>query len=247
MKPFLLVPLLFLIACDQKASQPAQEASNPSFVAQKVPHSTENPPITFTPLDGAAILVGADISLLDEKLNVLKTLPEGTLTSILGISDSLFQPGADYCDAFRYVHLDVDGIQGMVDGRNVFHLSDSDQDTSFSYSNTSFTIKTTTFFGIGPADDDGLSFCSKFQNPVVLIDHDAGTSKLVPVSRSTPDDYASSSFLELVNSDMAYDEIERIEPIDGGVRLTIRRKFQEGHATFKVELMIDGSEYKAAY
>lgn len=211
--------------------------------------------LTFNELSGQAILLGENIAILDLNLDKFSTLEEGTLVSMLGISDSLFQTPDDYCNAFHYVKISVDNKELLVDGRNIYQLFDSyntsGQYTSFNFQEKEFELKTTLFFGIGATDDDGLTFCSNYYEPIVLLEKTSNTTKLVHLVKNGISSEASwkdeFNYFVLMANDGALDSIENIEEISNGVILTIKREFQEGWNRYHVKLLLDKSEYHAEY
>ncbi|NQY10495.1 MAG: hypothetical protein HRT71_13410 [Flavobacteriales bacterium] len=214
-----------------------------------------NNPASFNSnVSGQAILIGEAIQLLDSDLAHSKKvtmLKEGTLVSLLAISDSLFRPTQDFCDAFNYVQIVTKSDTGFVDGRNVYKIEDSNQDTSFSYRNTIYNLKTTSFFGIGVTYDDGLSFCSKYNQPAIIVNNSNSETSLIKMIKN--DLYAEASlnsdfdFFELRADAGALDKIKSIKSFEDGVVLTIKREFQEAWNEYEVKLILYKNEYSAEY
>ena len=152
MKRLLYIFPILLASCGQTSNK-AQEQT-PEVIKEKLESSEksfEKKTITFKGHKGRAVLIGEKIDVLDNELQSVMTLNESSIVEILGLSDSLFQKTDDYCDAFRYVKIKTDSQNGIIDGRNVYQLTESQQDTSFNYNDKKIDIKTTSFFGIGVA------------------------------------------------------------------------------------------------
>lgn len=214
-------------------------------------NSPKNKNITFKEITGEAVLIGKNITLHDTELNKIRTSEEGTVVKLRGVSDSLFLKTDDYCDAFKYVKIEGDSIDLLVDGRNVYQISNSKQDTSFQYQNKEYELKATSFYGVGFANDDGLTFCSKYYEPVVLTEKESGHPKLISLLKNNILKEATRNnefnFLELQDNDQARDKIEKIEIVETGVILTIKREFQEGWNTIQVRLILNSTDYQSEY
>lgn len=252
MKRLLYILPILIASCGQTSNK-AQEQT-PEVIKEQIESSEksfEKKTITFKGHKGRAVLIGEKIDVLNNELQSVTTLNEGSIVEIVGLSDSLFQITDDYCDAFRYVKIKTDSQKGIIDGRNVYQLTESRQDTSFSYNDKEFDIKTTTFFGIGVDDDDGLTFCSKYYEPVVLIESDSNQPKLIEIIKNDISKEASwkddFKYFELMANDGAYDKIKAIEQTESGVILTIKREFQEGWNEFQIQLQLSEKTYRAEY
>lgn len=214
-------------------------------------HPTENKEITFKEISGTAVLIGDQIVKLDEHLNMVSRDKEGAIVTLKGLSENLFQNTDDYCDAFKYVKIASSAGDRIVDGRNVYQIVNSDQNASFTYRNNEYELKATSFFGIGVSDDEGLTFCEKYHTPVVLIDKSANNPRLVQLINTAisnePTGKKEFKYFELIENDMAYDSIEKVDVVENGVILTVKRELQEGWNRFQVKLLLDEKEYRAEY
>ena len=226
-----------------------------SFMACKATNATNQVNLTFNDQSGQAILLGENIDILDINLNKVSTLKEGTVVNMLGISDSLFQKTNDYCNSFRYVKISLDRKEFLVNGRNIYQIGNlydtNGQDTLFNFQDKEFELKTTSFFGIGVADDDGLTFCSNYYEPIVLFDKKLNSTKFVHLSKNDVSSEATwkdeFDYFILMANDGALDKIENIEEVSNGVILTIKREFQEGWNRYRVKFVLDRGEYHAEY
>ncbi|NHN26197.1 hypothetical protein FIA58_010960 [Flavobacterium jejuense] len=237
-----IIPILFA-SCGQtsnNAQEQTFEASKKQVESSE--KSFENGTVTFKEHDGIAVLIGDKIDILNNELQEETTLNESSIVEIVGISESQYQKTDDYCDAFRYVKIKTDSQNGIIDGRNVYQLTESKQDTSFNYKDKKFDFMTTSFYGIGVADDDGLTFCSKYYEPIVLNESGSNQPKLIEIIKNDFSKEASWSddfkYFELMANDGAYDKIKMIEQTENGVVLTIKREFQEGWNEFQVQFTL---------
>jgi hypothetical protein len=208
--------------------------------------------MTFNDLSGQAILVGGNVDILDLNLNKTSTLEEGSLVYILGISDSLFQETDDFCDAFHYVKISIDSKEMLVDGRSIYQiLGSTGQDTLIKFRDKEFELKTTSFFGIGASNEDGLTFCNKYYEPIVLIERKSNTTRFIQLIKNNISKEATwkheFDYFVLMANDGASDKIENIEETSDGIILTIKREFQEGWNNSRVKITLDQADYHAEY
>ena len=252
MKRLIYILPIVIASCGQ-TSDKAQEKA-PEIIKEQIEpseKSSEKKAITFKGYQGEGVLIGKKIEVLDSELQSKTILNEGSIVKILGLSDSLFQKTDDYCDAFKYVKIKTDSQKGIIDGRNIYQLTESQQDTSFNYNDKKFDIKTTSFFGIGVTDHDGLTFCSKYFEPVLLIKSDSNQPKLIEIIKNDISKEASWKddfrYFELMANDGAYDKIIKIEQAENGIILTIKREFQEGWNEYEVQLNLSEEHYEAEY
>lgn len=246
-----LLPLLFL-ACQPTASKNQEQSFTDQEASSKASENRNiKETITFQRLEGQAILIGHSIDALNPELQNEFTLKEGALVKIIGVSDSLFQETEDYCDAFNYLKIKYKDAVGIIDGRNVYPITASQQDTFFNFNGLDFELLTTSFFGIGMADEDGLTFCNKYKEPVVLVDATSKQTTLIELVKNEIATEASwhdsFNYFELMANDGAFDKITQITPIEKGVVLTVKREFQEGWNLYEVELNLTDQPYKAEY
>ncbi len=231
-KILLLLPFIALIACS----------------------STEKKEIFQDNLSGQAILIGPKIELLNESLKPFeseKTLKEGTFVTLLGISDSVFQNTTDYCDAFNYIKIKSESVTGIIDGRNVYKVSNTLPNSSFQINNVAYHLKTTSFYGIGALNEEGLSYCSKFNQPIVIVNTSNNTKSLIHLLKNNFNKKITQNkgfeYFEFRADDGASDMIQAIKPIENGVVLSIKRGLQEGWSEYDVKLIIEDNNYKAEY
>lgn len=234
MKRLLYIFPILLASCGQPRNTPQNQIYSVNLEKTKTPEKCiEKKIINFKEYKGKAILIGEKIEFLNNEFQVIKTLKEKTIVEIVGLSDSLFQKTEEYCDAFRYVKIRTDSQNGIIDERNIYQIVESTQDTFFNYKDRKFDIKTTSFFGISVANEEGLTFCSKYFEPVVLIENKSNLPRLIEIIKNDITEKVSwkkdFKYLELMANDGAYDKIKRIEKTDNSIILTIKRNFQDGY------------------
>ena len=192
---------------------------------------------TFFPFNGKGILIGEKITLLDSSLNAIKDISDlnESFVDITAISDSLYKKNEkdDYCEKFKYVKIKSKDFEGIIDGRLIFEPVKSLQNKK----HNDIELITTSYFGIGFSDKDGLTFCSE-NTPVILVDKKSGNEVLIHMIKNK---YYQSKFdyFQLETSDGAYDEIIEIKEAAGKYRLQIKTEYQEGGALFTVEIRKD--------
>ncbi len=205
--------------------------------------------ITFQKVNGKAIVIGEKVNILNKTLQTKTTLKGNSIVEIVGVSDSLFQKTEDYCDAFRYVKIKDEN--GLIDGRKVYKLTGSEQDTSFNFKDNTFHLTATTFFGIGVSDEDGITFCSKYFEPIAITNSKLNQTRFIKLIENELSLKVAWSdnceYLELMANDGAYDKVIKIEESKKGVILTIEREFQEGYNEYQVELNLTEETYTAEY
>tara|TARA_Y100001954_G_scaffold236804_1_gene298534 strand:+ start:51 stop:773 length:723 start_codon:yes stop_codon:yes gene_type:complete len=205
--------------------------------------------IPFHANESEAIIVGDSVTLLNNNLEPISTIKENSIVKITHISDSLVNNSKDYCNAFKWVKIKQEELEGILDGRRVYKINSSKQDTSFVYKKTKFSLTTTKFFGIGVADEDGLTFCDKYYEPIILTNESTGKSELIEVGKNKFHEEAywnhPFKYFELMANDGAYDKIQYIKETKDGVILKIKRELQEGWNHFEINLILNQEKPKA--
>lgn len=209
-----------------------------------------NPMFKETKMQG--ILIGSNIELLNNELKVIGNISNlsGDIVNITGVSDSLYNLSKDICDSFWYVKIKGNGKEGIVDGRQVFKIVESNQDTSFIFKNYDFRILTTDFLGLGVEYQGDLMGCPVDQ-PVLIKDFKndfLGLVKLKPNEYSRKANWDNEyPYFELRNDDGTYDKIDSISTDGTKIRLKIHRTFQEGENDYEVQLSFANDKYTAEY
>lgn len=210
------------------------------------------PSVTFKNTEGQAILIGDKIELLDQDLKPIEDISNLSreIVEIKGVSDSLFNLTKEICNAYWYVRIKTGDKEGIVNGRQVYKIINSNQDTSILINGSRFEILTTEFFGMGVEYLGDLMGCPVDQ-PILIRDGINGFFGLVSVIQN--DIYNEAvwnhdfSFFQLRNDDVSYDKIVSIIPTDSNIRLKIHRIFQEGENDYEVLLKFDHKKYTAEY
>lgn len=232
----------------QHTEKPKLEINNFDTTQKK---SMNDKTIPFKQFKGYAILLGNNIELLNEKFKKVSQLNENEVVEIEMISDSLFQLTKDYCDAFKYLKIKKGNQKGIIDGRYVYQIIDSEDDTTFKIKNKQFFIKSTSYLGISASNEDGLTFCSKYFEPIVIFNDKLENAKFVKLKINSTSKKAiwnqGFKYFELMANDGACDKINQIKSSEKGIILTIKREFQEGWNEYKVLLTFEGGDYYAEY
>jgi len=208
--------------------------------------------VTFNSSKGQAILIGKPIKLLDKNLNVIDDISKWTTkyVEIIGISDSLFNDTKDICNAYWYVKIKMTDKVGIVNGRQVFKIESSDQDTSFSINGKRLEFLTTTCLAMGVTYQGDLMACPVDQ-PVIIKDEKNNFNGLIDVISNNYYKEAivnqDFQYFQLRNDDGYYDKIVAVTLLESGIKLSIHRGFQEGDNDYEVLLRYDQGRYTAEY
>jgi hypothetical protein len=208
--------------------------------------------LKFKEAAGQAVLIGEKIELLDKNLKTIEDISNltGKIVKIKGISDSLFNNTEDICQAFWYVKIETENFKGIVNGRQVFEIQNSEQDTSFTIDSNHIEILTTDFLGMGVDYEGDLMGCPVDQ-PIVIKDKKNNYFGLVDLIQNEYSKKASWDnefpFFELRSDDGCYDKIVSIITNREGVRLKIHREWQEGENDYEVILSFINNKYQAEY
>jgi uncharacterized protein YxjI len=208
--------------------------------------------ITFRKTNGQAILIGNSIRILDNSLDLVEEITNNQpqIVDIIGISDSLFNQTKEICNAFWYVKVKGNTINGIVNGRQVFEIQNSKQDTSFTVDGNQIEILTTDFLGMGVDYNGDLMGCPVDQ-PILIKDKKNNYFGLVDLTQNEYSKKASWDneypFFEIRSDDGCYDKIESIIVDGTEIRLKIHRRWQEGKNDYEVLLNFVDNKYKAEY
>ncbi len=208
--------------------------------------------LIFKETVGQAVLIGEKIELLDKNLKTIEDISNltGKIVKIKGVSDSLFNNSEDICKSFWYVKIETENIKGIVNGRQVFEIQNSKQDTSFTIDSNHIEILTTDFLGMGVDYEGDLMGCPVDQ-PILIKDTKNKYFGLVDLIQNEYSKQASWDneyrFFEIRSDDGCYDKIESIIVDSTGIRLKIHRRWQEGVNDFNVLLSFVDNKYKAEY
>lgn len=227
-----------LISSAQLESKTNNQA--PEKVESAQTDTTEDK-VTFYRVNRKGILLGDNIKLLDEKFKEIKDISHlnEQFIDVIEISDKYYKirPTDDYCQEFKYVKIKTKKFEGYVDGRNIYELIKHTQNKIVKIDNNEISFVTTSYFGIGVSDDDGLTGCS-IKTPVVFSDKSANYEGLLKMvkNKNYKDNYP---YFELKDDDGANDEILSIDKQNDKYLLKIKRTYQEGEAKLLVSVYKD--------
>ncbi|MEL6561587.1 MAG: hypothetical protein AAFQ94_25590 [Bacteroidota bacterium] len=241
---------------DQEITHQREEVNTTlDTLAEKQPDviTVGNEPLTFSDKIGRAVLLGEPIHLLNPDLENIMDISSlaGQIVKVTGISDSLMNQGIgfeEFCKSFWYVKIQIDTLSGIVNGRNVFEINKSRQDTSFIIDNTRFEFFTTDFLGMGVEYDGDLMGCPVDQPILFKTNNYEGLVELnineFSKKASWDNDYP---FFELKDDDGSYDRITSATLSNDSLVLNIRRDWQEGWNFFDVLIQSEDDTYTATY
>ena len=225
-------------------SSAQQEKKTSNQAPQKVENTktdTSANNVIFYKVNGKGILLGSNIKLLDEKFKEIKDISylNEQFADVTEVSDKYhkIRPTDDYCQEFKYVKIKTKDFEGYVDGRKIYELIKHTQNKTVKIDNNEVSFVTTSYFGIGVSDDDGLTGCS-INTPVVFSDRSVNYEGLVKMvkNKNYEDNYP---YFELQDDDGANDEILSIDRQDDKYLLKIKRTYQEGEAKLLVAVYKD--------
>lgn len=257
MKIFLIPILLCICACSNPRKEEDKRQSNKEHKAIDTLTITETQDqnveeVKFKETYGQAVLIGDRIELLDNELKTIDDISilTGKIVDIKGVSDSMFNQSKDICKAFWYVKIEAENIKGIVNGRQVFEIQKSGQDTSFTVDGNQIEILTTDFLGMGVDYDGDLMGCPVDQ-PILIKDKNHNYFGLVNLIQNEYSKAASWDneypFFEIRNDDGCHDKIETIIAEGTKIKLKIHRRFQEGENDYEVLLNFKDNMYQAEY
>jgi hypothetical protein len=235
-KYFMLLVILSILSCSD------------------TPSHTQDPFVVhFNSKESKAVLIGQKIDLLgvDTKPSADISHLNGRLVDLIGVSDSLYNINTgDICDAFWYAKIKSDNIEGIVNGKHVYEINDSDQDTSFTVNGNSIDIFTTDFLSIGLDHEGDLVGCT-IDQPIVIKDKKNNYFGLVDL---IPNQYAKkinlkdiSPFFEIKSDESCFDKIKSITIEKNNIRLGMHRSWLEEKSHYEVLLTFANNRYSAEY
>lgn len=193
---------------------------------------------TFSKVNGKGLLIGKQIQLLDENFEEIKDISflNKQFVSITEISDKYYKknPEDNYCEESKFVKIKTPDLEGYIYGENIYQPIKSDQNRDTVLNNNQISFTATNNFGMGVADEEGLTGCSIY-TPTIFKDENAQFEGLITVTDNSQysDDY---QYFELKNDDMAFDEIESISIEKNNYFLKIKRSLQDGTTYLNVTI-----------
>lgn len=235
-----ILSLIILVSCGQQENKTNQDITEK---VENVLTDTTQTKITFSKVNGRAILLGDNIKLLDENFKEIKDISylNEQFVDVTEVSDKYHKinPTDDYCQEFKYVKIKTKDFEGYVNGRKIYEPVKHTQNKIVQINNNEVSFIVTSYFGIGASDDNGLTGCSAY-TPVVFSDRSVNYEGLVKMvkNKNYEDNYP---YFELKNDDGATDKILSIDKQDDKYLLKIERTYQESEATLLVEIYKDKS------
>ncbi|WP_146161578.1 hypothetical protein [Mangrovibacterium marinum] len=238
----LVILIVGLTACSQTTNK-SHFQSDKSEVSSK---------ITFKKINGKAILMGKSVKIFNNRLNEIEEISNipPQIVDIVEISDSLFNDTKEICKSFWYVKVQGEKINGIVNGRQVFEIQNSNQDTSFTVEGNQIEILTTDFLGMGVDYNGDLMGCPVDQ-PILIKDKKNNYFGLVDLIQNEYSKKASWDneypYFEIRSDDGCHDKIKSIIVDGTNITLKIHREFQEGENDYEVMLRYENNRYIAEY
>ncbi len=258
MKRYLIaIILLSICACSNpqkkgNEQQSTQEQNSIGSLTNTAVLDKSGKELKFKETNEKAVLIGEKIELLDKNLNTIDDISnlKGKIIDIKGISDSLCNKSKNICDAFWYVKIETKNIVGIVNGRKVFKIQNSNQNTSFLIDSNQMQILTTGFLGMGVEYEGDLLGCPVNQ-PILMKDIKNNYFGLVALIQNEYSKKANWDneypYFELRSDDRCNDRIDSIISENEKIRLKIHRYYQEGENEYEVMLTFDNEKYTAEY
>lgn len=231
----LLITLTSACAQDNKLAH--------SEATKQTTHISIDKLIDFQNVNFKGILIGENIKLLDDDFDEIKDISylSEQFVEIVAVSKVSYKlnPADEYCDEAKYIRIKTKDFEGYVDGRKVFQLLENNQRKSVTIANNEISLIPTSYFGIGVANDDGLTFCSS-NTPVIFKDVRANYEGLVKMVKNK--NYEGEyPYFEIREDDGAYDQIKSIEKQGNKYLVKIEREYQEGGANLLISIYKDKS------
>jgi len=236
---------------DKEAVSPAKDT-----LSNKIRNHNEEAKLidkyNFTEKKELAILIGDTIECLDKNLHLVDNikLKEGELVHITAVSNSLFKKTSEYCDSYNLVKIDINGSQKLIDGRNAYKLDASLLDTINPLNHNHIELFRTSFYGIGSSDNEGLTFCTKYEEPLIIKDNTNYTGLINVIKDSVYLKVLVDSkfkYLQFMANDGMMDEIINANFTKKGIVLYVYRSFQEGYTNYQILLKKVKEGYTARY
>lgn len=237
-KLILLSGIALLVSCAQKETTSDPENTSETAIAAK---DTLPEKVSYYKVNGKAILLGNPIKLLDEQFKETKDISSlnGQMVEVREVSDRYYKsnPADDHCQEFKYVKIAAKGLEGYVDGRSLYEPVKSTQNKTVRIDGHKISLTVTSHFGIGVADDDGLTTC-QVRTPALFSDEAAHYEGLVYMIKNKHDT-DQYPYFELKADAGAHDDITSINKQNDHYLIRIERTYQEGGAKLLVVIRRD--------
>jgi hypothetical protein len=225
MKKILIIGFLtiYLFSCTDQEN--AQSIDNRNITQSKISYQT---------LNKKGILLGDSIKILVNNSNNYKDISHLNKRSvdILGISESLYKMNSndDTCKSFKYVKIKIDNLEGIVKGDLVYELDiNNKQNRQLNTANNEIEFISTHNYVIKYFYNNEMPIitgCTNF-SPVLL--HNKKTNDITPIKLINNNKYYRNfDYLHFIDTDVAYDEIDKVYEENNKINLIWKRYGQDG-------------------
>lgn len=249
---FLYIFLIAFLGCNKKKSIEKPENKANSHI-ENFKDSISTSKITLKAKNGKAVLIGNSIELLDDNLKLIDTISnvDGKIIDFTYVSDAFNNMINDNCEAYKYVKVNIKDIIGIVDGRKVYEILENRTSFDFIFKNKKYKIFETRFFGMGSEYDGSLTFCHEFYQPIIILDVENNSYKLVKNNKKPEheDLYIIEDFkyFQLFDFDGFIDKIVSYKELDSEIVFKIKREYQEGSEDIEISLSFINNDFKTEY
>ncbi|KOY87948.1 hypothetical protein AD998_19010 [bacterium 336/3] len=187
--------------------------------------------IVYQKLNKNGILLGDNIKILINDSNDSKDISYLNKHSvdILGVSESFYKLNSndDTCKSFKYVKIKVGNLEGVVNGDLVYELDiNNKQNKQLNTIHNDIELIFSHNYVMKAFDNQMPTGCTNF-NPVVLKNkkkNDITPIKLI----NTNEYYRNFDYLHFIDTDVAYDEIDKVYEENDKINLIWKRYAQDG-------------------
>lgn len=234
-----LLIVFFISSCNNKGKK--DTLKNTSELNQKETINHTPKPILFNSVNSQGVLIGKKIMLLNESLKTIKdiSIDNESFVQITAISNSNYKKNKDddYCESFKYVKIKSKDFEGIIDGRFIFEpVKESSQNKK----SEDIQFVTTSYFGIGPFEDDDISGCIEI-GPTLLIGNKTETKYLVYMVRNKYYD-SKYPYFSLNTDSEIWDNIVTIKKVAKKYQLQIKRTHQDSEELITLEIQKNKQE-----
>lgn len=216
--------------------------SNTNKKNQSKIEGSKEPLLKYKTLKGRGVLIGDDILLLDSHLQMTRNISDmnTVIVDLEAITEETHFPDSNdhNCGDHPYILIRSNKTKGWIDGRQVYQICESLQDTSLAFGNIRFSILTTRYFGVPEFTEEGLTECSGY-NPIVFHDSRSGYKGLVRIKGGKFADsviWYQETYFQLNNNDGFFDRIESARMEGEALILKINVQPQEGWVKAEVAI-----------
>jgi len=181
----------------------------------------------FVKKEKIAVLIGDSINLLDDNLKFVKELKEGTLVNVLSETARMYTYEDKPCGGYKYVKININGVEGIVNGRKVYALKDKEFGIIDKEGNN-FEVFNVSYFGQAVKRKKGdMEFCYDNNSPALLmINRDIiGLIEVVKdeMYKEFTSVYEKHDFFQFGGSENYYDFVKEKKLTDKGILIKVNR------------------------